>query len=148
MSELRPIIDEVTPPEAYDILRRDSAAVLIDVRSRAEWAFVGVPDLSEIGTGPVLVEWAVYPSMSRNPGFVAELTERLSSLAPDRLLFLCRSGARSMAAAQTMVAALAEQGLPAHCTNVAQGFEGDLNAEGHRGTANGWKACGLPWRQN
>jgi rhodanese-related sulfurtransferase len=148
MSGLRPIIDEVAPAEAYDILRTDGSAVLIDVRSKAEWAFVGLPDLSAIDTGPVLVEWVVYPTMVKNPDFIPEVMTQLSGGAPGRLLFICRSGTRSMAAARAMAAALAERGLPTHCTNVAQGFEGDLDAAGHRGTTNGWKAGGLPWRQN
>lgn len=148
MLELRPTVDEVTPAEAYEILRNDDSSVLVDVRSRAEWTFVGLPDLSAIGRGPVLAEWAVYPSMAQNPGFPRELMAQLGDGAPGRLLFICRSGARSMAAARAMVAALAERGLPAHCTNVAEGFEGDVDAAGHRGTTNGWKARGLPWRQS
>jgi rhodanese-related sulfurtransferase len=150
MSEARPIIDEVNPAEAFDILRDDSATALIDVRTRAEWAFVGLPDIGEAGGGAEYwpIEWAGFPAMARNPGFVAEVMERLNGRQPGRLLFICRSGARSMAAAQTTAMALAGKGLAAHCTNVAEGFEGDLDPEGHRGKTNGWKARGLPWRQS
>lgn len=148
MSEARKIVDEVPPTEAYDILRSDPSANLIDVRTRPEWAFVGFPDLSETGRNLWLVEWAVYPSMAPNPAFASEVLGHLERHAAGRLLFICRSGARSMAAAQAMAPVLARRGLTARCTNVAEGFEGDIDGEGHRGTASGWKAHGLPWRQN
>jgi rhodanese-related sulfurtransferase len=61
----------------------------------------------------------------------------------DEVFLICRSGARSAAAANALTAA----GF-AHCYNVAQGFEGDRDAEGHRGSVGGWKAAGLPWAQS
>ena len=148
MSGDRPIIDEVDPAEAYRLLESHPEAALIDVRTRAEWAFVGLPDLSALGCRFWPVEWVAFPSMARNPAFVDELTARTDGKLPSRLFFICRSGSRSMVAAQTVAAALAEQGLAAHCTNVAEGFEGDLDQDGHRGRDSGWKARGLPWRQN
>ena len=148
MSEDRPIIDEVDPAEAYRLLECDPETALIDVRTRAEWAFVGLPDLSVLGRPVWPIEWVAFPNMARNPAFVDELTAQMGGKLPSRLFFICRSGARSMAAAQTVAATLAEQGVTAHCTNVAEGFEGDLDQLGHRGLASGWKARGLPWRQN
>jgi len=148
MAEVRPIVDEVDPAEAFEILHDDSATALIDVRTRAEWAFVGVPDIGATGAEFWPIEWVDFPDMTRNPGFVDEVMTRLNGHPPGRLLFICRSGARSMAAAQATAMALAGQGLAAHCTNVAEGFEGDLDPGGHRGKANGWKVRGLPWRQN
>ncbi|HUS55990.1 MAG TPA: rhodanese-like domain-containing protein [Thermohalobaculum sp.] len=147
MSEDRSIIDEVDPAEAYRLLESDPETALIDVRTLAEWAFVGLPDLSALDRQVWPIEWVAYPNMARNPAFVDELMARVGGKPPSRLLFICRSGARSMAAAQKVAETLAEQGMAAHCTNVAEGFEGDLDQNGHRGRAGGWKARGLPWRQ-
>ena len=137
---------DVSADEAMSILTSDKDAVLIDVRSQPEWQFVGVPDLSEIGKAPVLLEWQSYPAMGLNAGFVdalgAELKRR-NVTAETPLLFLCRSGARSRSAAVAMAA----QGH-SRCLNIAGGFEGPLDEEGHRGTVDGWKALRLPWAQN
>ncbi len=143
-----PIVDQVDPATAYNLLEADPNAALIDVRTRAEWAFVGVPDLSALGRQIWPIEWVGFPDMAPNRGFVDELSARMGDGKPPRLFFICRSGSRSMSAAQSVAAALAQRGIDAHCTNVAEGFEGDLDQEGHRGSTNGWKARGLPWRQN
>lgn len=132
---------DVTPATAWKILSERSDAVLIDVRTRAEWNYVGLPDLETLAKKPALIEWQTFPTMQPNPDFVATL----SSALPDKgapLLFLCRSGARSAAAAKAMTAA----GYST-CINVADGFEGPLDAKARRGEAGGWKAAGLPWRQ-
>ena len=132
---------DVMPAVAWKILSEDKAAVLIDVRTRAEWNYVGLPDLDKLAKKPALIEWQVFPSMQPNPEFVAALSAAL----PDKeapLLFICRSGARSAAAAKAMSAA----GYST-CLNVAEGFEGPLDGSAKRGTAGGWKAAGLPWRQ-
>src|SRR5690606_36029919 len=100
--------------------RDDPQAALVDVRTEAEWTFVGVPDLSATGKQPVLVQWQLYPSMQLNGQFVEQL--RKAGLTPlHRLYFICRSGARSLAAAQAAQAA----GFP-HAFNVADGFEGPV----------------------
>ena len=148
MSGDRPIVDEVDPAEAYRLLESEPETALIDVRTQAEWAFVGVPDLSALGRPFWPIEWVAFPSMAQNPAFIDELAARTDGKRPARVFFICRSGTRSMAAAQLVAAALAEQGVAAHCTNVAEGFEGDLDRDGHRGRVNGWKMRGLPWRQN
>lgn len=132
---------DVTPAVAWKILAEHKGAILIDVRTRAEWQFVGLPDLTSLDKKPALVEWQVFPSMQPNPDFVTAL----SSAATDKsapLLFLCRSGARSAAAAKAMTAA----GYST-CLNVADGFEGPLDAQAKRGAAGGWKAARFPWRQ-
>jgi rhodanese-related sulfurtransferase len=144
----QPIVDEVDPAEAYRLLKSNPETALIDVRTRAEWAFVGLPDLSALDRPVWPIEWVAFPDMARNSAFVDQLMSQTGGKLPTRLLFICRSGSRSMAAAQTVAATLAGQGVAAHCTNVAEGFEGDLDQDGHRGRANGWKARGLPWRQN
>ena len=148
MTGAGPIVDEVDPVTAYDLLRSRSDTALVDVRTRAEWAFVGVPDLETTGRPLWLVEWVSFPAMTHNPSFLDELAGHMGDARPGRLFFICRSGNRSMVAAREVAADLAAQGLAAHCTNVAEGFEGDLDPAGHRGSSNGWKTRGLPWRQS
>ena len=129
---------DVSPEQAMVILQDDSSAVLVDVRTTAEWENVGVPDLSSIGKQPLLIEWAVAPAMARNPRFAEDLTAELQrrGAGPDTpLLFLCRSGARSGAAAQAMT----ERGF-LKSYNVAGGFEG-APAQG----LPGWRKAGHPW---
>lgn len=137
---------DVSAEEAMAMLASDKSAVLVDVRSRPEWQFVGVPDLSALGKDVVLIEWQSYPTMGPNAGFnetlKAELARRGAS-ADTPVLFLCRSGARSRSAALAMTA----EGH-SRCYNVAGGFEGPPDDAGHRGTVDGWKALRLPWAQN
>lgn len=140
------IVDEVGPAEAYQILADKSDAILVDVRSRAEWAFIGLPDLRGLGKTVVPVEWVSFPTMAPNAHFLDQLVQAAGGQLPGHVLFICRSGARSMAAAQ-MVAGSGQEGVQ-RCSNVAEGFEGDLDGEGHRGSVNGWKVHGLPWQQS
>ncbi len=135
------------PAEAWTILKEDPSAVLIDVRSRPEWSFVGVPDLSSLGKAVVLTEWRVFPNMQVNEAFLDSVLAGLPEL-PTKMLFICRSGARSLDAARCVVQALADRGQQADCINVEEGFEGDLDAERHRAAVNGWKNAGLPWQQS
>ncbi|MBR0567842.1 rhodanese-like domain-containing protein [Azoarcus sp. L1K30] len=124
----------LTPAEAYQIWQSAPGARLVDVRTRAEWDWVGrVPDAVEI-------EWLSYPGMQPNPNFVAQLRHQVDPEAV--VLFMCRSGARSDAAARTAIAA----GY-SNCYNVLEGFEGDKDASGHRNRVGGWRHAGLPWRQ-
>ncbi|MBI2236327.1 MAG: rhodanese-like domain-containing protein [Magnetospirillum sp.] len=119
----------------------EPAAKLVDVRTQAEWAYVGVPDLSALGKQPLLVSWQVFPTMVRNDAFAEQL--RTLGIEPDdTLLFLCRSGVRSKAAAEY----LTRLGYSA-CWNVADGFEGPHDDARHRGGKAGWKAANLPWVQ-
>jgi len=134
-------VPDVTADVAYAALRDDPDAVLVDVRTDAEWNFVGLPDLSSLGKQPVLIPWQLYPTMQVNAGF-AEHLRRAGLSASNKVYYICRSGARSLAAGQAAQA----DGFP-HAFNVADGFEGPVDAEGHRGAIAGWKAAGLPWRQ-
>lgn len=135
------MIENVTPTQVWDALRADSAAHVVDVRTDAEWAYVGLPDLSAAGKQPVLIPWQLFPSMQVNAGFTDQLMQ--AGLTPShKLYFLCRSGVRSLAAAQAAQSA----GFP-HAYNVTDGFEGPPNEDGHRGTVAGWKAEALPWKQ-
>jgi rhodanese-related sulfurtransferase len=136
-----PGVPDVTPAVTWEALSQDPAAALIDVRTDAEWNFVGVPDLADIGKQVVLIPWQVYPSMQVNGAFAEHL--RKAGLNPEsKLYFICRSGVRSLAAGQAAQAA----GFPL-AYNVAGGFEGPVDAAGHRGQVAGWKAEGLPWLQ-
>ena len=135
------MIEDIEPGKVWDALVADPKAQLCDVRTDAEWNFVGIPDLHSLGREPVLIPWQVYPTMQRNGGFLDHLRE--AGLTPETpVYFLCRSGARSLAAAQAAAAAGFTQ-----VYNIADGFEGPLDPEGHRGKVGGWKAQGLPWQQ-
>ncbi len=132
---------DLKPTDAWKLLAEDNKAQLVDVRTRPEWMFVGLPDLTSLRKKPTLQSWQVFPAMDIDGNFAAALAQQI----PDRdapILFLCRSGARSRAAA----AAMTQQGY-SKCYNVAEGFEGNLDAERHRGRVGGWKAAGLPWAQ-
>ena len=139
-------IDDVPVEEVWARLQADPKAVLIDVRTRAEWTYVGMPELSAVGRKPVLVEWQSFPEGRVNAAFTDELSAELNAQGADQdaaLFFICRSGARSKAAAR----AAAEAGYR-NCHNVAEGFEGPLDPQSHqRGRLAGWKAKGLPWLQ-
>ncbi len=140
-------VDEVSPEEAWQELAASDDAVLVDVRTRPEWQFVGLPDLSSLGRTAITLEWQRYPDMAVNEGFAEELVRLLGPEPPSRIFFICRSGARSMAAARSVAAAAAAAGQDIDCANVAEGFEGDRDDHGHRGSKNGWKVRGLAWRQ-
>lgn len=139
-------VDQVTPVEAYQILSVTRSSALVDVRTRAEWAFTGVPDVSETDRPIWPVERVGFPDIAPNAASLDQLLDCADGALPESLFFIDRSGARSMSAAQHV--ASAASGKPVHCTSVAEGFEGDLDAKGHRSVLNGWKVRGLPWRQS
>ena len=135
-------------PEAAWTLMREEGGLLVDVRTPPEWSFVGQVDATGIAGGagdPVLLPWQDYPSMQVNPAFADQLEAELDRRGLGRdvpLAFLCRSGVRSLAAANAM----AGRGY-GRAYNIAGGFEGVPDGDGHRGRVNGWKVAGLPWRQ-
>ena len=134
-------VTQVSAAEAWRVLGDEPGAMLVDVRTRPEWMLVGVPDLSELGREPAFVEWQSFPTMAQNTDFAAEI--EAAGAAPETpLLFLCRSGNRSEAAARMMAA----RGY-ARCYNISDGFEGELDPTRHRGAVNGWKVAGLSWAQ-
>lgn len=141
--QTRAYAGDITPLEAWKLLSDNPRAVLVDVRTDAEWRFVGVPDLSSLGRDVVYIEWVTTDGRP-NHHFVDELRERVAPAQPGEerpVVFLCRSGNRSIGAAEVAT----EAGIaPAY--NVLDGFEGHLDANGHRGES-GWRAVGLPWRQ-
>ena len=131
---------DVTPEQAWSVLHDEPGAVLVDVRTRAEWSYVGLPDLSAVGKQVVLIEWQTYPHGVVNESFTADL--EAAGVAKDALVyFLCRSGVRSVAAAE---AATRDGWAQSH--NVLEGFEGPHDDERHR-SVSGWKVAGLPWVQ-
>ena len=135
------MVENVAPRHAWDRLKSDPEARLVDVRTEAEWNFVGVPDLGEAGKEAVLIPWQGYPDGRVNGRFVEDL--RAAGVAEGAaVFFLCRSGGRSLAAARAAEAAGYKRAF-----NVAGGFEGPQDEAGHRGGVGGWKAEGLAWRQ-
>lgn len=131
---------DITPQESWKLLNDNADAVLVDVRTDAEWTWVGVPDLSSLGRDVVSVQWMT--AAGRNQNFVADLIAAGVTPGERPVIFLCRSGNRSIPAAQAATAA----GIaPAY--NMLEGFEGQLDANGHRGVT-GWRAEGLPWKQS
>ena len=130
-----PYAGALLPSEARALIEQIPGARLVDVRTQAEWEYVGrIPD-------SVLVEWNSYPSGQRNPEFLEELQAKVAKTeAP--VMFLCRSGARSHQAA----IAATRAGYP-NSYNILEGFEGDKDARGHRNTVGGWRVAGLPWVQ-
>lgn len=131
---------DVTPAQAWQALNDDPRAVLVDVRTRAEWTYVGLPDLRPVGRDVVRIEWVSYPSGAVNDGFVEEL-EAAGVRRDQAVYFLCRSGVRSVAAAE---AATHAGWRGSH--NILDGFEGPHDGHQHR-TVAGWKVAGLPWVQ-
>lgn len=132
---------DVSVEDTYQAIKDDPDAVLVDVRTRPELQYVGFPDLSEAGKQLVAIEWQTYPHGEVNTSFVEDL--RRAGITEDHTVyFLCRSGARSRAAAILATGAGYDNAY-----NIDQGFEGAPDAHGHRGTTGGWKAAGLPWRQ-
>ena len=133
---------DLTVQETWELLENNPDAVLVDVRTTAEWAYVGLPDLSPIGKAVHSVSWVLFPDMSKNANFIDEI----SAIQPKKfapMIFLCRSGVRSIAAAEAATRAGYENSY-----NVLEGFEGGPDAVGHRGKIGGWKVAGLKWKQS
>lgn len=137
---------DVSETDAFSALSQNS--LVVDVRTRAEWSFVGVPAIAPERL--VLSEWQAFPDMQVQPDFAQKTAQEVfarsgakSAEEAPTLFFLCRSGARSRSAAIAMT----EAGF-AQCFNIQNGFEGVPNEHGHRGIVNGWKASNLPWRQS
>ena len=144
-SMLKDEVEVLSPGQSYRLICDDLVSTLVDVRTRAEWAYVGGVDLSAVSKKPVFLEWQAYPSMQISSDFVQTLADQLRAAGATNntpVLFLCRSGVRSLAAARALGAAGFER-----CINIADGFEGPLDTAQRRGAASGWKASGLPWVQ-
>lgn len=127
-----PYAGALTPKEAHEVWQLAPGAKLVDVRTHAEWDWVGrIP-------GAVEIEWLSYPGNRPNPDFLAQFKQQVDQEA--LVMFICRSGARSHNAAE-----LASAAGHTACYNVLEGFEGDKDASGQRGKVGGWRWAGLPW---
>ncbi len=130
------MIENLNPRQAWDLLQQNTDAVLVDVRTKVEHAFVGHPP------GAIHIAWKEAPDWQINANFVDEVKK----LGPDKsapVLLLCRSGQRSLDAAK----ALEEAGYE-RLINIIDGFEGSLDEHKHRGNLGGWRFNGLPWVQS
>ena len=132
---------DLDPKKAWDLLEQNDDCYLVDCRSTAEWNFVGVPDLNTLNKSVFFIEWQTYPLMEKNNNFLQDILS--AGLSKDtKLIFICRSGARSRSAAEF----LTNHGYK-NCYNFSEGFEGNHDSEGHRGNVSGWKQAKLPWKQ-
>lgn len=130
------MIENLNPQQAWDLLQQNTDAVLVDVRTKVEYAFVGHP------LGAIHIAWKEAPDWQINSTFVAEVKKVIPDYkAP--VLLLCRSGQRSLDAAK----ALEEAGFE-RLINIVDGFEGPLDQHNHRGNIGGWRFNGLPWEQS
>lgn len=140
-------VKQISAQDAFELLKKDPNSILVDVRTFEEFNFVGFVNPVEFNNRLVLLPWQLYPEMNENPEFAqnleASLEKALGEKAKDaKILFLCRTGGRSNAAAH-----FAENLGHKECYNITAGFEGDLNKNEQRGNVSGWKASHLPWRQ-
>ncbi|GAB5078892.1 rhodanese-like domain-containing protein [Arthrobacter sp. AD-310] len=125
---------DITPEEAWTKL--EQGAILVDVRTEGEWAHIGIPDTKATDNDPLFIQWT-FPGGIPNPDFITDLSQQAPEDRGTELLFLCRSGQRSIAAA----VAATQAGFTSY--NILEGFEGEPDRYGER-TVNGWKNRGLP----
>jgi rhodanese-related sulfurtransferase len=129
-------IKSITPLQAHDLLANDSQAALIDTRTTIEHSFIGHP------IGAIHVPFKRPPSWEVLPNFIETVEKHVADKSTSVIL-MCRSGARSMAAAK-----LLEEAGYSSLFNMDEGFEGDKDNNNHRGTLGGWRFHGLPWQQS
>jgi rhodanese-related sulfurtransferase len=125
---------DLTPQEAWTKL--EQGAILVDVRTEGEWAHIGIPDTKATDNDPLFIQWT-FPGGIPNPEFLTDLRQQAPEDTGTELLFICRSGQRSISAA----IAATQAGFTSY--NVLEGFEGEPDRYGER-TVNGWKNRGLP----
>ena len=129
------MIENLSPLQAWDVLQQNPQAVLIDVRTQAEYTDIGHP------IGAIHIAWQQQFGGAINSEFLVEV----NNIVPDYstpILLLCRSGVRSLSAAR----ALEHIGYE-NLINIVNGFEGDPDSNQQRGTVNGWQFCGLAWEK-
>lgn len=139
-------INQINAKDAFELLKKDQNSILVDVRTIEEFNFVGVVNAKQFNDRMVLLPWQIYPSMEENSEFDNLLESEINKFSLDenelKIIFLCRTGARSYQAANHAL----NLGYK-NCYNLTSGFEGDINDDEQRGKTNGWKASNLPWRQ-
>ena len=130
------MINRLNPKQAWDQLQNNPDTVLVDVRSAGEYTFVGHPPSA------VLIPWKEAPEWAVNPNFLNQV-EEIVPTKETPVILMCRSGHRSMQAAQALEAAGYTQ-----VANMDEGFEGDLDDNKQRSNINGWRFHQLPWQQS
>ena len=134
-------INNISSIECFNLLSSQRRTHLVDVRTKPEWNFVGIPDLSSINKKVIFVSWQIYPEMTVNDVFENQILETKIN-TDDTLFFICRSGQRSYDAAEFLIS----RGFT-YCFNVFDGFEGKLNQHHKRALIDGWQFNNLPWKQ-
>lgn len=130
------MIENLTPTQCFSLMQENSHAVMIDVRTKMEHTFIGRPVCNIVH-----IAWKEFPDWQVNPDFVAQVNQVVADKNTP-ILLLCRSGVRSLEAANCL-----EKSGFTQLINILEGFEGNLDADKHRGTTGGWRFCGLPWEQ-
>lgn len=141
-------VTQISAADAFDLLQKEQDSVLVDVRTFEEFNFVGTADPIDFGGRMILAPWKLTMAMKENPTFASSFEEMLkklfgSKIKEAKILFICRSGGRSNAAAS-----FASSLDYLNCFNILGGFEGELDPSKQRGKINGWKAEKLPWKQS
>ena len=132
---------DLSPLQTWRLLKGEDDSYLIDCRTSAEWAFVGVPNLEDLNKKVLFLEWQTFPTMNINENFLNEISQ--TKMTKDsKIILVCRSGGRSRSAAEF----LTSYGYK-NCYNCCEGFEGTHDSQGHRGKLSGWKFANLPWKQ-
>ena len=138
-------IKQISSNEAFEEIHSNVGALLIDVRSELEWKKIGIPDLGDLNERLVLLELQSMPSMEINQNFLVELEETLSKRNVKNVMFMCKAGVRSQAAAVKSISVLLNANKNIKICNVSDGFEGKgFSIFG--GKTSGWKNSGLPWK--
>ncbi|MDI2033500.1 rhodanese-like domain-containing protein [Paenarthrobacter nitroguajacolicus] len=125
---------DLTPHDAWAKL--EQGAILVDVRTEGEWAHIGIPDTKATENDPLFIQWNLAGGIP-NSRFIEDLQQQAPEDDGVELVFICRSGQRSISAA----IAATQAGFTSY--NVLEGFEGEPDRYGER-TVNGWKNRGLP----
>ena len=135
------IINNSSSFDCFRMLSINQNSHLIDVRTKPEWDYVGIPDLSSIKKQALCISWKIYPEMRVNNNFEKQII-KFNIQKNNNLYFICRSGNRSYDAAKFLIS----KGFT-NCFNVSDGFEGELNQHHKRASIDGWKFHNLPWKQ-
>ena len=140
------MVENINSKEAFDLLRDDQNAVLIDVRTKKEHLAVGIPDLLSLGKETLIIEWknSIFPSSGKR--FLDDFNKNLGFDQEGKYIFICRSGIRSKFAALTVEESFFSGNYNSKCYNVEDGFEGHAQPLGFTQKPNGWKNLGFPWK--
>ena len=140
------MVENINSKEAFDLLKEDKSAVLIDVRTKKEHLAVGIPDLLSLGKETYIIEWknSIFPGSGKR--FLNDFNKNLSIDQEGKYIFICRSGIRSNFAALTVEESFFSGNYNSMFFNVEDGFEGHAQPLGYPQKPTGWKNLGLPWK--